>query len=128
MKFASLSQDFLNTLIQEQLPFGPSTVFCYWITPFIIEMIVVQMRGYYFFSDATRQSNVLDGDYCLLTLQVMLFTYGRPIIQIVPSIRPEPSFEDMVGIDCRLLAEYAFMSITLKYRFSELLPRQKGLH
>jgi hypothetical protein len=81
--------------------------------------------------DASRPTNLLDRVLGRLAETVMLLADSRTVVEVVPTVGPEPTFDEVVRVELafwRLLsglaAEHALVAVARKDSFAEVVARK----
>lgn len=128
IKSATGAQDLLNRLIVEQLTLRSATVLEDVVPPLVDRLFGVELVRDDDLRDPGSFTNILDIKDRLLALQVVFFADGGAIIEVVPSIAPKTSLDDVVSIELLLRgvlsgdpAEHAAVLVPSEYTFTELI-------
>src|SRR3546814_15968905 len=70
----ALGQNLLHTLVEEQLAFDPLSVRQHGIAQLVVGVVRIEVRRHDDLPDAAGGADVLDGDLCRLTQDVMIAT------------------------------------------------------
>lgn len=107
-------EDFLDALIVEELAAHSGSIRQNGVSPFVVWLVWIQVRGHENFLDAASDTDGFDRYDGRLALNVVLRANGGPVVEIIASVGPEAPFHDMVGISGGRRAEDAALPVAGK--------------
>lgn len=73
------------------------------------------------FLNSTCFTNFFYGNGSFFTFDVVIIAYTSSVTNVVSTIRPQTSLDNMVSIDCITITEYTLVIVTFKYLFAKLV-------
>jgi hypothetical protein len=126
----SCSKNFLDRSIVIELPSCATAIIKDWVSPLVVDMIGVKVRRDVYAGYTALSSNFFHALDSSLTLKVVCFTDGGTVLEVIPAIRPESTFDDVMriklsfrGLLCGLATEHTFVVVTLEDSLSKVVTR-----
>jgi hypothetical protein len=97
-EYASRSKYLLDALIKEEFTASSTSSIEYWVSPFVVDVVVVEMGRNNDLGYTALSSNFFHADDSLLALEVVFFTDSCSIFQVISAIRPKTPLKNVMSV------------------------------